>query len=193
DPLAIVYSLLPAEHMNRAAGRAPWDEHGPHYEVVDGFLKYMGPFGPSPLWTRMLVQSRVYSALLNARHFATGYDRERLLAILLKARDLSRGRYHAPFFIVLWSGSFYFSEDNANEKWIAERLEQNGVPTLQLLSTVSALKSFGFRFPIDRHPTAHAYALVANALKTFLDPNLLASECRTPPGCSAAKIPSDRL
>jgi hypothetical protein len=192
DPLAVVYSLLPRAHMLRAAGRTSWDKHGPHYEVMDGMPKYTGPFGPSPLLIRMLTHSRIYQDLLDQRirYFITDSDRQRLLAIILRARDLSRSRYHAPFFVVLWGGWEYDPQDDTVEKWTAQRLEQNGIPTLRLAVAAPATGLDGFRFPIDRHPTANAYALVANALKPFLDANLLASECPIPSGCSAAKIPS---
>jgi hypothetical protein len=46
DPLAMVYTLLPSEHIIRAAGCVPWDPRGPHYEVIDGALKFLGPFEP---------------------------------------------------------------------------------------------------------------------------------------------------
>jgi hypothetical protein len=178
DPLTIVYSLLPSEHIVRAAGRAAWDKTGPHYEVIDGTPKYMGPFRPSTLLPRILLHSRIYSELLDQRirHFTTDNDRQRLLAILLRARDLSVSRYHASFFVVLWEGSAYYPQDDTNEKWIAQTLEQNGVPTLRLSGLIPASAELdGFRFPIDRHPTAKAYALAANGLKALLNAKLLGS------------------
>jgi hypothetical protein len=177
DPLAIVYTILPSEHMVRAAGRRFWDERGPHYEVIDGALKYLGSFGGFPLLVRILRQSYIYSALLDEkiRYIITDNDRQRLLAILLRARDLSRSRYHAPFFVVLWGAYGDNPGDDTNENWVAQRLEENEVPTLQLTLSVPALNSDGFRFPIDGHPTANAYTLVANALKAFLDADRLAS------------------
>lgn len=69
----------------------------------------------------------------------------------------------------------YDCGDDTNEKWVAQRLEQNGVPTLRLSLSLSALKSDGFRFPFDRHPTANAYILVASALDAFLNANRLAA------------------
>jgi hypothetical protein len=177
DPLTIVYSLLPSEHIVRAAGRAAWDKTGPHYEVIDRTPKYMGPFRPSTLLPRILLHSRIYSELLDQRirHFTTDNDRQRLLAILLRARDLSVSRYHASFFVVLWEGSAYYPDDT-NEKWIAQTLEQNGVPTLRLSGLIPASAELdGFRFPIDRHPTAKAYALAANGLKALLNAKLLGS------------------
>jgi hypothetical protein len=103
------------------------------------------------------------------RGFTTDNDRQRLLAIILRARDLSISRYHAPFFVVLWGGYGYDTGDDTNEKWITQRLEQNGVPTLRLLP---ALKSNRFRFPFDGHATANAYTLVANTLNAYLDANV---------------------
>jgi hypothetical protein len=189
DPLAVVYSLLPRLHMLRAAGRTSWDKHGPYYEVIDGAPKYTGPFEPSSLLIRMLTHSHIYGDLLD-QSFITDSDRQRLLAIIMRARDLSRSKYHAPFFVVLWGGSERNLQDDTVEKWTAQRLEENGIPSLRLALAAPATGLDGFRFPIDRHPTANAYALVANALKPFLDANLLASECPIP-GCSAAKIPSN--
>jgi hypothetical protein len=60
NPLEIVYTLLPSEHMICAAGRAPWDPHGLHYEVIDGALRYLASFEPPSQLIRILLHSRVH-------------------------------------------------------------------------------------------------------------------------------------
>ena len=88
DPLAIVFTVIPSVQPFRVAGRAEWDQNGPHYELVDGTLKYLGSFAGTglPLWQRILRRSRIYAEFLDEkiRRIPTDDDRALLLAIILR-------------------------------------------------------------------------------------------------------------
>jgi lysophospholipase L1-like esterase len=171
DPLAIIYVVLPWNHMYRAAGRSSWDKEGPHYEIVDGVPKYIGHFtADNPFWKRMLEWSNIYTKKFEWVN--SGTDRERLLAITARIRDLSISKYHAPFFVVLWDVSL---ELNSDAQWLREKLRKAGVPTLAISAAIPELQSARYYIQGDGHPNSEGYALVAEALNAFLGRNFRAA------------------
>jgi hypothetical protein len=173
DPLAIVYTLLPTDHMLRSGGRASWDQDGPRYEIIDGKLEYLGGSVSynAPLWQRTLRYSSIYN-----RNFAykcdravTHTDRERLLAIILEIQNLSLQKYHAPLIIVEWA------DTDPDAEWLYQKLQENGVPAFFVLPSIPELRAEKYSFPLDHHPTGAAYTLVAAKLETMLRENLHSS------------------
>jgi hypothetical protein len=173
DPWAIVYTVLPTEHMLRSGGRASWDQDGPRYEIVDGKLEYLGNSVSynAPLWQRILRYSSIYN-----RNYAyqcdralTDMDRERLLAIILEIQNLSLQKYHAPLIIVEWA------DKDADAEWLYQKLQENGVPAFFVLPSIPELRAAKYTFPLDHHPTGAAYTLVAAKLVTMLRENLHSS------------------
>jgi hypothetical protein len=179
DPQAIVYTMLTTPHMMRAAGHPKWDHKGPHYEVVRGTATYVGPFAhEGSLVSRTLAYSRIYAYWLDEwfQRIVTAADRQRFLAIVSRTRELSMSKYHAPFFVVLWD--VHLGDDDwPNAQWIAQRLEQSGIPTLRLSVSLPELQSDSYYNPphLGGHPTGQAYASVSNALALFLKSRLPSS------------------
>jgi hypothetical protein len=178
NPLAVVYTMLPPDHIIRTAGRAHWDKHGPRYELINGEATYVGRFverGWLPPWLdRIMSKSLIYDAVYNKYlpNFVTEGDRRRFLAIVLKARELSLSKYHAPFVVILWDVP---SDRRAEVKWIAQHLKQNKVPTLQLSTSLPGLEADDYYIPVDGHPNGKANVLVARALSSFLATSLPAA------------------
>jgi lysophospholipase L1-like esterase len=171
DPLAIIYLVLPWNHMYRAAGRATWDKDGPRYEIVDGIAKCSGHFAAEdPTWKPILEWSNIYVKKIEPVN--SGTDRERLLAIIARIRDLSISKYHAPFFVVLWDVSL---EVNKDSKWLREKLRKAGISMLAISEAIPELQSSKYYIPGDAHPNGEGYALVAEALSAFLGRNLRAA------------------
>jgi len=179
NPRLIVYTALPSSHITRAAGRAKWDRRGPRYEPINGETQYVGRFDERrTLSERILSKSRIYDAIYEnfVRYVDTEDDRQRFLAILLKAQELSSRKYHAPFVVVLWDvnlGDRTNAKTNVN--WITKNLTQSRIPFLQLSSYAPVLDTPDYYIPNDRHPYGKAYAVVASALHSFLLTNLLKS------------------
>src|SRR5262249_29619619 len=150
NPAAIVFIALPEAHAVRAAGRASWDKFGPHYEVIDGEAKYLGRFDEQQrsLLERILLKSRTYVAVRNG--FITQRDQERNLAIILKARQISLSKYRKPFVVVLWDVHIKGERDAGG--WIANKLNENNVPLLQLSASLPILETDDYYIPIDGHP-----------------------------------------
>jgi hypothetical protein len=171
DPLAIVYLALPNNHMFRAAGRASWDRSGPRYEIVNGALEFVGHFNLPPVEENWFHRSRIYQRLIAPRaphEFSTisQIDRERLLAIILKCRDLSVTRYHAPFYVLVWRDDV---GGGTNSDWLIDQLKDSGVQTLDLAAAIPGLLSGKYTIPVEGHPTAEANRLVAGVLQSLIE------------------------
>jgi hypothetical protein len=174
-PSVAVLTLLTG-HIDRAAGRSPWDTHGPHYEIENGRAAYRGPYVPPPkdaaapppsTTERLLASWRTWqrvAASLRARTVEAGHlaDRDRLLAIVLEARRQLREREHTELVIVLWDP--IPSNNPADAAWLAERLKAAGVPLLQVSRDLPALADPSFYIDGDGHPRGPAYDQVAAAL-----------------------------
>jgi hypothetical protein len=172
DPQAIVYVVLPKEHMIRAAGRAEWDQNGPRYEVVNNSLEYLGHFTGPTWWQNALASSLIYTKFLNerVRRTISGADRERLLALILKMRDESIYRYHAQFLVLLWDVHC----DRQDPAWLRDRLAENRIATLSLAATQPDLQLDRYYLRGDPHPTGEGLSLAAMALTAFFDKDLRA-------------------
>src|SRR5262249_2766238 len=108
---------------------------------------------------------RIYSALYDAFGDTEG-DRQRFLAVVLKARELTLKKYHAPFMVILWDA--HGNSDRTTADWIAQNLRQNQIPLLQLSTSLPSLEADDYYIPGDGHPNGRAYAVVARALNSFL-------------------------
>jgi hypothetical protein len=172
-PQAIVYTILPHFHISRAAGLAPWDQKGPRYELIDGEAKYVGSFDETrSLLDRTMSNSAVDAAVLKKYPAApdSEADRQRFLAIILKARKIAQEKYHAPFLLLLWN-AFLQENVRSNAEWLAQRLKENQLATLEL-STVPGLENADSYIPVDFHPNGNGNTLLAHAVISFLAPYL---------------------
>ena len=181
-PSIAIYTLLTG-HIDRAAGRSPWDTHGPHYEPAGDDAEYVGPYVPkaaaaqslSPpapslavrLVQRALASWRTYQlvvARLHERSIAAerDADRARLAAILMKSRKLLRERYNTELVIVLWDT--IPSNGEADAAWIAAKLEEERFPLLRISEALPELRAESYYLAGDGHPRGAAYELVAKAL-----------------------------
>jgi hypothetical protein len=170
DPLAIVYIVLPNNHMFRASGRVSWDQNGPRYEIVNGNLEFVGHFSPHVVQENWLSRSAIYKKLITSHappEFSTitQKDRERLLAIILKCRDLSVTKYHAPFYVLVWRDDVL---SPTNSDWLIDKLKNSGVQTLDLAVAIPGLLSGKYIIPKEGHPTAEANRLVARVLEPLI-------------------------
>jgi hypothetical protein len=192
DPLAIVYLALPNNHMFRAAGRVFWDRNGPLYEIMNGTLEFVGHFTPQLVQDNWFYRSAIYKKLFapHAPHefsTITQKDRERLLAIILKCRDLSVTRYHAPFYVLV-------SRDDVvgatNSDWLIDKLKNSGVQTLDLAAVIPGLLSGKYTIPKEGHPTAEANRLIARVLEPLIEgPALEDQHLITRSSASSLSIP----
>jgi hypothetical protein len=174
-PQVVVYSALP-DHIDRAAGRATWDQDGPLYQVRDGHAVFAGSFQENgicnsfPPWEPLLKDSRIYRAIYPPAFFpaprqpdALAGDRARYLAIVNATRALVEQRYHARMVVILW-------EDPSRGEtlaWIASRLSESGFAVMRPVSHLGAPDADQW-YLRDGHPTARLQRAVARQLLNFL-------------------------
>ncbi len=157
---ALYYSIY--DHVQRAAGRSPYDPHGPRFELrEDGALERRGSFDDEPgfaaRWPR-LAKSGVLRIL--AEDFEPKpADFDRFAAIVAASRDLLAQRWPGVrFHALLWDKRW--KQDAAY--W--EGLERRGIPVHFISEMLPGYREEPLRYalgPHDGHPNAHANELVA--------------------------------
>jgi hypothetical protein len=162
-PDLVVYVLLPF-HVDRAAGRSPWDKKGPFYEVGDGTVKYRGPFDASDKTSAEPGAGKTIStAWRSLLGTAEEKDRMRIVQMVSRARQLIQDHYGARLVVVLWD---WFPEisriDRARAAWFRVKLAE--FPLVVVSDLRPAPVDAGWYTPHDNHPTGRAHALVAKAI-----------------------------
>jgi hypothetical protein len=175
-PVVAIYFAI-ADHVDRAAGRSPWDRLGPRYErSTGGRAEYKGAF-THPLLARLLDQlhkSSLMQALARQMTQTRGRpdtkDLDRFVAIVSTARDVLTDRYQVPFFVLLW-GDFEDGE-------IAVRLEAADIRLLRLETLVPGLvrNPAEMIIPHDGHLNARAHAILGDSLARHLTAQLAVSK-----------------
>ena len=165
-PRLVVYQAIP-DHAWRAAGKAPWDSHGPHYEVTNEGLKYVGHFdderarSAASRLRRYPRHSSLYRRFIETR--VTTGDIRRFAETVAAARDKLGQLYpSASFLVIMW--------DPAASKKLAmleaDSLTARHIKTV-LISDIlpgygDASMQAGFVVSAnDQHPTATAHRLIA--------------------------------
>jgi len=166
-PPRYVFFAAIADHVRRAAGRAPWDRSGPRY-VRDGeSVRLAGPFAgtaaPPPRGLRELASVMLArSAIVRRLRPRTGEEgeEETFVAIVEAARRRVEADFPGAEFRVL----FWGRNDRALD--LSRRLEDRGVAVdlvAEIIPDWAAHRDF-YRIPDDSHPNARAYDDVARHL-----------------------------
>jgi hypothetical protein len=170
-PTAVIYTML-SNHAYRAAGRSRWENRGPQYEVVDGWIKHVGFYEnnfpiPSLLY-HVASRSQLYRKLIDPplRQHIWPQDRERLLQIILRARELAERRDRARFLVLGWDLN---TGEDGTLRWIASGLKARGVDVVSVSEIAPELSDAGYYIAGDGHPTGKAYARVAKQLVRYLN------------------------
>jgi hypothetical protein len=158
----VVYPAL-WEHVRRAAGRAVWDLHGPHYELAGDSIVYTGPHHNERFakWVRLLEKSdfaRFFLHRLYLNFDASDEDIERYARILERSAKLARDNLGAEFTVVFWD------DDSDVAQRVLARLEPAGLDVVRVSSIIPRAEWEGLGIPLDGHPTPAAYEQLAGGL-----------------------------
>ncbi len=174
SPPALAVFLLLTGHIDRAAGRAPWDDHGPRFDVNGRSVRWVGRLdeqtppplpSPPPGW---IAASRSYDviwrylAVERPRRAQREEDRKRVLGILTASRDLLSEQFAAPLLIVLWDTIPSNRVDDAD--WLSSGLAENSIDTIRVSRSVPDLADASLYIEGDGHPSGAAYAKLARRL-----------------------------
>jgi hypothetical protein len=204
-PRLMVYTAL-AEHIQRAAGHADWDQDGPLYEVENDRARYVGSFSEHNIACdpmaikrtvieRLLEASSIWQAYAGSDYCSASHDmdtlkhdRTRFLAIVKDASAIAQQKYQSNLVVILWDSTRADDSTEQDVKWIEAKLLDNNIPTLTLSKTVKERHFDSWIIERDGHPDPRAYREVAKTLISWLQQNpgllapLLSKEPRPPDG-----------
>jgi hypothetical protein len=164
-PTHFIYFCIP-EHVERVAGLATWDRHGPRFRITtDGTVVRDGNFDtalPSlPLLTPLLNDFRAWQKMFGRARKARAADLDLLVAIIAQAERMTRERYpESRFDVLLWDGS-----DNDRILKIESGLKAAGVTVLRETNAIPDLRTNYINYVIsehDLHPNARQNDLLAD-------------------------------
>jgi hypothetical protein len=142
----------------------------PVMKIINGEPKYLGSFNDTRSdFDRVASNSETYTAVFKKFPAAVDSepDRERFSAIVLKTKELSLRKYHAPFVAILWD---VYIADQVKAQWIAQNLKQNQIPTLQLSNALPSLNDADDYIPKDWHPNGRPMGWLRASSTRFLAP-----------------------
>ena len=194
SPRLLVYTAIP-DHIKRASGHFLWDQDGPFYEVRNGRAEFAGklrdhghPFNWGTWAALFAIKILNKSRIFQAWHLDLWYsldsndpevvaqDRDRFLAIVKRADEITAEKYNSRLIVLLWDilgaemSSFeqkasWFEQDAT---WIEENLRENGILVLRLSKVVKEPEFVHWFIPRDGHPDRRAYRYVAQKLLEFI-------------------------
>ncbi|MEJ2615282.1 MAG: hypothetical protein P8Z35_09995, partial [Ignavibacteriaceae bacterium] len=168
-----IYQAIP-EHINRAAGLAFWDYHGPKYILgKNNELRYAGNFDGNTILPKKILkylnESLIYRNFLgNGRLFNDGKkDVDLYERIVITAKEIFEKQYPGgEFHIIFWDNIFNADEISQHLRWmkVLKFFREKGI-NIHLVSKIlpdyQNNKSKFRLSPYDSHPSALAHKLIA--------------------------------
>jgi hypothetical protein len=170
-PTQFVYLMIP-EHLERVAGLATWDKHGPRFTIrLDGSVQRDGNFDrPYRLLGRWPIPQRLGAALDSFHTWQKLFGRDRqasadalplAIAIVNEAAGFSRQRYpQSSFDVILWDGN-----DGERVRGLEAGLTAAGIPVHRITRAIPDFRNNWRAYVIsehDLHPNARQHELLAN-------------------------------
>lgn len=165
-PEVVIYQAIPA-HVQRAAGLASWDQHGPKYVLEDsGDVRFAGHFDDTQSSIRdaviaRLERSHLYQRLFGLRRPLRDRDVKLFIGIVKAARDFVSNHFNScAFHVLLWG-----DEREATYRTIANGLRVAGIQVHPIKNALPQFDVNPVRYELsaqDQHPNALAHSLIAN-------------------------------
>lgn len=160
---AVVYQAIPA-HVVRAAGRAPWDIHGPWYRLDDrGRVQLAGRFDqrPGAAAAALLGDSFTFRRIFGLERRVSDADLALFAAIVARARQEAQQRFPGcAFLVLLWDGD----EDHQSAERVLAALMDRGISVRRIRDVLPGHVTDPARYrigPHDKHPNPRAQDLIA--------------------------------
>jgi hypothetical protein len=175
-------------HPARAAGLAPWDFHGPRYEIDGEGVAWRGPFhGPAGGLLLRLGQSLFGARWLppwKDRPLDPAVDDERWARLVERSARLVREHWNATLTTIVWD------PNSERGDRLRQLLVDRGLDVLPVSSVLPTGKGPPDLIPGDWHPTPATNALLARAIAERWFPEATRAEAGpagnpAPPGESA--------
>jgi len=165
-PGARVFYQALGDHVRRVAGKTPWDDAGPRYEVDGSGVRWVGPLhAPLVRPLRRLAALLVRQGILPTRVFGYEVDedeRERFVRIVARVADEVRAA-GGHFTVVFW-------DDSPQDAELAGRLAARGLEVFRVSELLPGVDRGPLIIPRDTHPTPELHDRLAAALVARIGP-----------------------
>jgi hypothetical protein len=161
------------QHTARVAGIAPWDDHGPRYELDEnGVAVYRGQFDDGfrkilrPM-VKTAQKSAIYKRIFGRWHYFRRLnfnDFDRYVAVVSRAQEMIQERYPCAKFHILFWDTLKRQNDEILVRFAARGLQSHRVSTILPGYNDPEAGLIYKIHPDDGHPNAVANARVANYL-----------------------------
>jgi len=159
-PGAHVFYQGLGDHVRRVAGKAPWDDAGPRYELDGDGVRWTGPLhAPLVRPLRGIARVLARNGILPRRVF--GYavsddERELFVRVVVRAAE----RVHAAggrFTVIFW-------DDTPDASTVADLLAARGLEVWRMTALLPGVDRAPLFLPHDTHPGAEIHRLLAAAV-----------------------------
>lgn len=159
DKSRVAIYLTHVDHVQRAAGRADWDTHGPKYALDNnGKIQFVGNFDTD---REYISNSEIYKQLFR-QGWAITPDNNNLYTGIVSASMKSFKKLYpgGKFYVLLWDEEVY---EELNRE-ILEGLRHKGINVLLISEMLPNFFTDPIRYrisPHDSHPNPTAYEMIA--------------------------------
>jgi len=184
-PSAFIY-LAVIDHIERIVCKYPyftWDVYGPKYELdTHNDVKFVGHFNSKFI---SKIKLFIYNQLAKSHLMLSSFwvrkilgwniiqeDRDLMIKIILKSREIIAQKYNGMFYVLIWSGDLH-KDNNPDYKYIVSELKKykvNLIETKDIFSQYESPKDIdGYQMKNDGHPNQLAYERIAEYMVQYLD------------------------
>ena len=161
-PRVVIFQMIP-DHVNRVVGWVPYNEHAPRYGWREGRIERLGHLDDLFLSRKsraVLGKSNVFRQLLQP-HLVPHSAVELTAAVVAQsAAEVHRQFPECQFHVVYW-----FRRGDKTALAVRQALQRHGLNLHVVTELDAALAESRFTFPLDGHPTAEAYARLAQRIE----------------------------
>ncbi|WP_437658995.1 hypothetical protein [Sorangium sp. So ce1182] len=182
-PVHVIYEAIP-DHVLRASGGYPWDQHGPRYVLGPGGVTLAGHFDDGgPIRKRLrawLGASEIYARVFGPERGPGKVDVERFLAIVAQSKRTIEARWRgATFTTILWL-DLQDPRTGQLKTTLRDGLRARGVDVRTADAILPGYFDHIPRYHMvdDGHPNAYANDLVARYVARAILPGAAATDDR---------------
>ncbi len=152
-----------SDHPRRVAGLVEWSMNDPRFILTDQGVIQDGNFALqseffTKLWQTVKKSNLFNTVVLNILKWKHAEMNELNDAIILKATQVSKEKYHAPLTIIL-------GPEKPNK---AQEYNELGMTTIDLATHIPQWPNEDTSIPKDGHPTAKGHSLIADVIADFI-------------------------
>lgn len=176
DKNAVIYLFIPS-HIIRAAGNAIWDVNGPHYELINNELVYLGGFDDNRISRQNYLTKRIKIVWRNSHVYASFFEDKTSNKDIIRTREIIKrmqsllAKYNCRFIVLIERNS----KTQYLNKMLFEPMKNSNIELYYIDSIIDDVHENADKYKIigDGHPNQTYNKRIAD----FLLYKLSHSEC----------------